>query len=331
MLVAGFLVSCTASTNNNVALISQSGSQKATPAFANVHYSGSTASSTVPSTAAVPSAKSELIAFFTQQSKENLEIAASVINCLNAFFAGNIQPPGWSMNDLYQFHPNDVEEMDIMWQMAMAAFRAQKFAHKTGRNKWDTPFQILPVYHSSYVVTIAMNKEQNPTQPAPPNPERALVTTNDSSTVASGSTQSSAPVVQPSANFDWNAEIQRLNISAPESQTASENIAFMTSASEDRNSAPDEETPAENLALMTRILSAPVHGLTAEEVRFVFCTPECREKVEAYRLHNADLIRDYKDIKNKNFTLVKNEKLYKEKIEAQRQDIIQLKEEISKT
>ncbi|MFS7986924.1 putative transcription factor interactor and regulator CCHC(Zn) family [Helianthus anomalus] len=113
----------------------------------------------------------------------------------------------------------------------------------------------------------SVNKEQNPVQPAPPNPERALVTTNDSSTVASESTQSSARVVQPSANFDWNAEIQRLNISAPENHNASENIAFMTSASEDRNSAPDDETPAENenLALMTRILSAPVHGLTAKE------------------------------------------------------------------
>ncbi|MFS7911272.1 hypothetical protein Hanom_Chr02g00116171 [Helianthus anomalus] len=66
-----------------------------------------------------------------------------------------------------------------------------------------------------------------------------------------------------------------------------------------------------------------------EEMLSVFCTPECRERVEAYRLHNAELILDYKDIKNKNFTLAKNEKLYKEKIEAQRKDIIQLKEDLS--
>ncbi|MFS8003086.1 hypothetical protein Hanom_Chr13g01209781 [Helianthus anomalus] len=41
-----------------------------------------------------------------------------------------------------------------------------------------------------------------------------------------------------------------------------------------------------------------------EEILYVFCTPDCREINEAYRLHNADLIQDYKDIKNKNFTLV---------------------------
>ncbi|MFS8002043.1 hypothetical protein Hanom_Chr13g01197471 [Helianthus anomalus] len=96
----------------------------------------------------------------------------------------------------------------------------------------------------------------------------------------------------------------------------------MTSASVGRNSAPDDEVPTENLALMTRILSAPVHGLTAEEVCSVFCTLECRERVEAYRLHKAELIQDYKDIKNKNFTLVKNEKLYKEKLKLRRKILL---------
>ncbi|KAF5769947.1 putative glycoside hydrolase, family 28, pectin lyase/virulence factor [Helianthus annuus] len=62
-----------------------------------------------------------------------------------------MKPPGWSLNDLHQFHPDDVEEMDITWQMAMAAFRAHKFAQKTGRNKWFdenewTVIEPLPLY-----------------------------------------------------------------------------------------------------------------------------------------------------------------------------------------
>ncbi|KAJ0800581.1 putative transcription factor interactor and regulator CCHC(Zn) family [Helianthus annuus] len=154
---------------------------------------------------------------------------------------------------------------------------------------------------------LKVNREQTPAQPAPPNLERALVTTSDTSTVAGGSTQSSVMVVQSNDTFDWNVEIPRLNISAPENQTALDNIAFMTSAPKDQNSAPEDEVLAQNLALMTQILSAPVHGLTKEEVLYVFCTPECRERVEAYRIHNAELIQDYQDIKNKNFTLAKNE------------------------
>ncbi|KAJ0884265.1 putative transcription factor interactor and regulator CCHC(Zn) family [Helianthus annuus] len=341
LLAAGISVSSTNPSNDNTALISQNGSKKATSgSTTTVHYSSSSSSSSAAKIATPPSAKSELIAFFTQQSKENLEVAASVINCLNAFVAGKIQPPSWPLNDLYQYHPDDVEEMDITWQMAMAAFRAQKFANKTGRNRWGSSFSNsanvpmkLRCYNCHEIGYLARNcpkpnnnKDFTPAHPAPPNPERALVTTNDS-TVAGEGTQSSALVVQPSADFNWDDEIQRLNISQPEIQSAAQNIAFMTS--EEKDSSPDAEPQAENIAFMTKILSAPVHGLTAEEVRSIFCTTECRERVEAYRIHNAELIQDYQDLKNKNFTLAKNEKLYKEKIEAQRKDIVQLKEDLS--
>ncbi|MFS7916876.1 putative transcription factor interactor and regulator CCHC(Zn) family [Helianthus anomalus] len=170
-----------------------------------------------------------MIAFFTQQSKENLDIVASVINCLNAFATGKLDPPKYSMDDLDQIHPDDVDEMDITWQMAMAAFRTKNFVRRTRRNKWDglkftgpgkMPFELRcynfhePGHVARNCTKPSVNREQTLAQPTPPNPERALVTTTNISTTTSGITQSSALVVQPSANFDWNAEIQRLNISA---------------------------------------------------------------------------------------------------------------------
>ncbi|KAJ0788748.1 putative transcription factor interactor and regulator CCHC(Zn) family [Helianthus annuus] len=123
-------------------MFSSSTSAKAAPTFANAYYSGIPAPSSAPSTATTiaasnPTMKNEMIAFFTQHSKENLDIAASVINCLNAFAAGKLDPPRFSMDDLDQIHPEDVEEMDITWQMAMAAFRAKNFVRKTWRNKWQ--------------------------------------------------------------------------------------------------------------------------------------------------------------------------------------------------
>ncbi|MFS7991248.1 hypothetical protein Hanom_Chr12g01068551 [Helianthus anomalus] len=69
--------------------------------------------------------------------------------------------------------------------------------------------------------------------------------------------------------------------------------------------------------------------MTVEDTLSAFCTPECRQRVEVYRIHNAELIQDYQDIKNKNFSLSKNEKLYKEKIEAQQKDIVKLKDDVS--
>ncbi|XP_022040550.1 uncharacterized protein LOC110943103 [Helianthus annuus] len=69
--------------------------------------------------------------------------------------------------------------------------------------------------------------------------------------------------------------------------------------------------------------------MTVEDTLSVFCTLECRERVEAYKIHNAELIEDYNDIKRKNFTLTNNEKHFKEKIEAQQKDIIQLKDDVN--
>ncbi|KAJ0513456.1 putative transcription factor interactor and regulator CCHC(Zn) family [Helianthus annuus] len=141
------------------------------------------------------------------------------------------------MDDLDQIHPDDVEEMDFTWQMAMAAFRAKNFVRKTGRNKWNSlsftgstkmPFELRcynchePGHVARNCTKLRVNREQTPAQPVPSNPERALVTTTNTSTTSGRSTQSSALVVQPNATFDWKAEIQRLNISAPENQTTSD-------------------------------------------------------------------------------------------------------------
>ncbi|KAJ0610908.1 putative transcription factor interactor and regulator CCHC(Zn) family [Helianthus annuus] len=356
MLAAGFSATPLASSNNT-ALVSHTGFQmfsnsasaKAAPTSSNTYYSGTpTPTTAAPSTpnhataaaSSTPTAKNEMIVFFSQQSKENHDIVASVVNCLNAFAAGRFDPPKFSMGDLDQIHPEDVEEMDITWQMAMAAFRAKNFVRKTGRNKWQNltftgptkmPFELRcynchePGHLAKNCNKPNVNREQTPAQPVTPNRERALVTTSSISAdaIAGGSPQpqglAQALVVQPGINFDWNSEIERLNISAPENQADSNNIAFMTSndqvsVSEDETTAPEEETSVENLAFMTQILSAPVKGLTKEEVLSVFCTPECRELVEAYRIHNAELIEDYNDIKRKKFTLANNEKFLKKKL-----------------
>ncbi|KAF5815687.1 putative transcription factor interactor and regulator CCHC(Zn) family [Helianthus annuus] len=248
MLAAGFSVAPTSSNDNNTALLSQGGFQmfsnatfaKSTPTSANVYCSGSSNQATPPhptvasastvnavnaSTAASAStAKNEMIAFFTQQSKENLDIAASIINCLNAFVAGKIDPPKWCGDDLHQIHPDDVEEMDITWQMAMAAFRATKFVKRTGKNRWGAsftgaskvPFNLRCYncheegHYARNCTKPPINRDQTPAQPVTPNRERALVTTSSiTDAAAAGSPQpqglAQALVVQPNINFDWNS------------------------------------------------------------------------------------------------------------------------------
>ncbi|GKG23862.1 hypothetical protein Tco_0391898, partial [Tanacetum coccineum] len=50
-----------------------------------------------------------------------------------AFFASQPNSPQLIHEDLQQIHPNDKEEMDLRWQMAMLTMRARRFFNNTGR------------------------------------------------------------------------------------------------------------------------------------------------------------------------------------------------------
>nr|GFD42688.1 ribonuclease H-like domain-containing protein [Tanacetum cinerariifolium] len=51
-----------------------------------------------------------------------------------SFFASQSSSPRLDNEDLKQIDADDLEEMDLKWQMAMLTMRARKFLQKTGRN-----------------------------------------------------------------------------------------------------------------------------------------------------------------------------------------------------
>ncbi|GJT64838.1 uncharacterized mitochondrial protein-like protein [Tanacetum coccineum] len=56
---------------------------------------------------------------------------SDVVIC--AFFASQPNSPQLLHEDLQQIHPDDMEEMDLRWQMAMLTMRARRFLKNTGR------------------------------------------------------------------------------------------------------------------------------------------------------------------------------------------------------
>nr|GFB82124.1 hypothetical protein [Tanacetum cinerariifolium] len=50
------------------------------------------------------------------------------------FFASQYNSPQLDNDDLKQIDANDLEEMDLKWQMAMLTIRAMRFLQRTGRN-----------------------------------------------------------------------------------------------------------------------------------------------------------------------------------------------------
>ncbi|GJU36618.1 ribonuclease H-like domain-containing protein [Tanacetum coccineum] len=56
---------------------------------------------------------------------------SDVVIC--AFFASQLNRPQLDNEDLQQIHPDDLEEMDLRWQMAMLTMRARRFLKNTER------------------------------------------------------------------------------------------------------------------------------------------------------------------------------------------------------
>ncbi|GJT17273.1 putative ribonuclease H-like domain-containing protein [Tanacetum coccineum] len=61
----------------------------------------------------------------------NIDNLSDVVIC--SFFASQPNSPQLALEDLQQIHPDDVEEMDLRWQMAMLTMRTRRFLKNTRR------------------------------------------------------------------------------------------------------------------------------------------------------------------------------------------------------
>ncbi|GKD68470.1 putative ribonuclease H-like domain-containing protein [Tanacetum coccineum] len=61
----------------------------------------------------------------------NIDNLSDVVIC--SFFASQPNSPQLAHEDMQQIHPDDIEEMDLRWQMAMLTMRARRFLKNTGR------------------------------------------------------------------------------------------------------------------------------------------------------------------------------------------------------
>ncbi|GJW51749.1 putative ribonuclease H-like domain-containing protein [Tanacetum coccineum] len=67
----------------------------------------------------------------TQVNASNIDNLSDAVIC--AFLASQPNNPQLAHEDLQQIHPDDLEEMDLRWQMAMLTMRARRFLKNTGR------------------------------------------------------------------------------------------------------------------------------------------------------------------------------------------------------
>ncbi|GJT00028.1 ribonuclease H-like domain-containing protein [Tanacetum coccineum] len=100
----------------------------------NPHNAAFVSSNTTASTSTTVNTAQGVNAASTQANVENSTTVDSLSDALiYSFFTNQPRSSQLDNEDLQQIHPDDIEEMDLKWQMAMLTMRARRFLKRTRR------------------------------------------------------------------------------------------------------------------------------------------------------------------------------------------------------
>ncbi|GJW22870.1 hypothetical protein Tco_0033492 [Tanacetum coccineum] len=109
--------------------MSSSSSSTQNMAFVSSSNNNNSSTNGAVSTAQAVNTANGVSAANTQVNAANIDNLSDAVIC--AFLASQPNNPQLAHEDLQQIHPDDLEEMDLRWQMAMLTMRARRFLKNT--------------------------------------------------------------------------------------------------------------------------------------------------------------------------------------------------------